>query len=76
MRKFVSPKTILRANFVLQTCHPRDSELSGRFRRSASLALPHRRSFASIPSVSLVHLGHTNRNFLLPRGSLREIALV
>ena len=36
--------------------------LSGMFRRSASLALPHLKSFAAIPSVSLVQLGHTNRS--------------
>ena len=33
--------------------------LSGMFRRSASLALPYLKSFAAIPSVSLVRLGHT-----------------
>ena len=32
------------------------------FRRSASLAIPHRNSFAAIPSVSLVLLGHMNRS--------------
>ena len=31
--------------------------LSGRFRRSASLAIPYRKSFAAIPAVSLVFLG-------------------
>ena len=31
------------------------------FRRSASLAIPHRKSFAVIPSVSLVLLGHPQR---------------
>ena len=50
--------------------------LSGMFRRSASLALPHLKSFAAIPSVSLVQLGHTNRNVFLPHESQREIALV
>ena len=32
------------------------------FRRSASLVIPHHKSFAAIPSVSLVLPGHTNRN--------------
>ena len=32
------------------------------FRRSASLAIPHLKSFAAISSVSLVQLGHTNRS--------------
>ena len=44
------------------------------FRRSASLAIPHHKSFAAIPSVSLVSLGtriatsncHTNRSVKLP----------
>ena len=36
--------------------------LSGMFRRSASLAIPHLKSFAAIPSVSLILLGHTNRS--------------
>ena len=36
--------------------------LSGLFGLSASLAIPHRKSFAAIPSVSLVLLGHTNPN--------------
>ena len=44
------------------------------FRRSASLAIPHRKSFAAIPSVSLL-LGHTNRNVKLSHESQREIAL-
>ena len=39
-------------------------KLSGMFRRSASLAIPHLKSFAAIPSMSLVQLGHTNRNVL------------
>ena len=46
------------------------------FRRSASLALPHLKSFAAIPSVSLVQLGHTNRSVFLSHESQREIALV
>ena len=46
------------------------------FRRTASLALPHLKSFAAIPSVSLVQLGHTNRSVFLPHESQREIALV
>ena len=53
-----------------------DSNLSGMFRRSASLAIPHLKSFAAIPSVSLVQLGHTNRNVFLSHESQREIALV
>ena len=58
---------------------PRDtvcSDLSGMFRRSASLALPHLKSFAAIPSVSLVQLGQTNRSVFLSHESQREIALV
>ena len=51
-------------------------KLSGMFRRSASLALPHLKSFAAIPSVSLVQLGHTNRSVFLSHESQREIALV
>ena len=50
--------------------------LSGMFRRSASLAIPHRKSFAAIPSVSLVLRGHTNRSVKLSHESQREIALV
>ena len=50
--------------------------LSGMFRRSASLAIPHLKSFAAIPSVSLVQLGHTNRNVFLSHESQRQIALV
>ena len=50
--------------------------LSGMFRRSASLAIPHLKSFAAIPSVSLVQLGDTNRSVLLSHESQREIALV
>ena len=46
------------------------------FRRSAALAIPHLKSFAAIPSVSLVQLGHTNRSVFLSRESQREIALV
>ena len=51
-------------------------QLSGMFRRSASLAIPHLKSFAAIPSVSLVQLGHTNRSVFLSHESQREIALV
>ena len=50
--------------------------LSGMFRHSASLAIPHLKSFAAIPSVSLVQLGHTNRNVFLSHESQREVALV
>ena len=50
--------------------------LGGMFRRSASLAIPHLKSFAAIPSVSLVQLGHTNRNVFLSYESQREIDLV
>ena len=49
------------------------THLSGMFRRSASLAIPHLKSFAAIPSVSLVQLGHTNRNVFLSHESQREI---
>ena len=45
------------------------------FRRSASLAIPHLKSFATILSVSLVQLGHTNRN-VLSHESQWEIALI
>ena len=52
-------------------------ELSGMFRRSASLAIPrHRKSFAGIPSVSLVVFGHANRSVKVSHESQREIALV
>ena len=50
--------------------------LSGMFRRSVSLAIPHLKSFAAMPSVSLVQLGHTNRNVFLSHESQSEIALV
>ena len=50
--------------------------LSDMFRRSASLAIPHHKSFAAIPSVSLVLLGHTNRSVLVSHEPQREIALV
>ena len=43
------------------------------FRRSASLAIPHLKSFAAIPSVSLVQLEHTNRSVFLTHGAQREI---
>ena len=46
------------------------------FRRSASLAIPHLKSFAAIPFVSLVQLGHTNRNVFLSHESQCEIALI
>ena len=36
--------------------------LSGMFHRSALLAIPHRKSFAAISSVSLMLLRHTNNN--------------
>ena len=44
--------------------------LSGMFRR-ASLAIPHLKSFAAIPSVSLAQLGHTNRSVFLSHESQR-----
>ena len=52
--------------------------LSGMFRRSASLAIPYRKSFAAIIilSISLVNLGHTNCNESVSHESQREIALV
>ena len=53
-----------------------DHRLSGMFRRSASLAIPHLKSFAAIPSMSLVQLGNTNRSVFLSHESQREIALV
>ena len=51
-------------------------ELSGMFCRSASLAIPHRKSFAAIPSVSLVLLGHTNGNVKVSHESQHPIVLV
>ena len=50
--------------------------LSGIFRCSASLAIPHLKSFVAIPSVSLVQLGHTNRNVFLSHESQCEIAFM
>ena len=49
---------------------------SGSFRCSASLAIPHRKSFATIPSVSPAFLGHTHRNVSSSHESQCEIALV
>ena len=46
------------------------------FHRSASLVIPHLKSFAAIPSVSLVQLRHTNRSVFLSHESQRAIALV
>ena len=46
------------------------------FAAAFSLAIPHLKSFAAIPSVSLVQLGHTNRNVFLSHESQREIAVV
>ena len=50
--------------------------LSGSLRRNASLAILHRASFAAIPSVSEVRLGHANRNVSVSHESHCEIALV
>ena len=52
----------------------RGFHLGGMFRRSASLAIPHLKSFAVIPSVSLVQL--TNRNVFLSHEPQCEIALI
>ena len=49
--------------------------INGMFRRSALQAIPHCKSFAAIPSVSLVLLVRTNRNVSLSRESQREVAL-
>ena len=46
------------------------------FRRSASLAIPHCKSFAAVPSVSQVLFGHTNRSISLSHESQCEIALI
>ena len=46
------------------------------FRRSVSLAIPHRKSFAAIPSVPLVHLGQTNRSVSASHKSQHEISLI
>ena len=40
------------------------------------LQIPYHKSFAAIPSVCLVHLGHTNRSFVVSHEWQREIALV
>ena len=50
--------------------------LSGMFRRSASLAIPHLTSFTAKPCVSPVLIGRTNRNVSLSHESQRAIALV
>ena len=50
--------------------------LSGMFRGSASLAIPRRKSFAAIPSASLVLLGHTNRSVSVSHESQHGTALV
>ena len=52
------------------------SAIEWHVRRSASLAIPHRKSFAAILSVSKVHLGHTNRNVSLSHEPQREIPLL
>ena len=52
------------------------NSLSGMFRHSASPAIPYRESFAAIPSVSLVLLGHTNRSVSVSHESQREFVLV
>ena len=57
-----------------QVLGPHSRNISGMFRRSASLAIPHHKSFAAIPSLSLGSLGtriaalncHTNRSVKLP----------
>ena len=54
----------------------RGQGLSGMFCRSASLSIPHLKSFAAIPSVSLEQLGHANRSVFLSHESQREIAHV
>ena len=53
-------------------------QVSGMFRHSASLVIPHRKSFTAIPSdgVSLKHLGHTNRNVSVSHESQRDICLL
>ena len=48
----------------------------GIFRHNASLAIPHCKSFAAIPSFTIVLPGHTNRNVSLSHESRHEIALV
>ena len=50
--------------------------LNGMFRCSASLVIPHLRSFAAMPCASLVLLGHTNRSVSFTHKSQREIALI
>ena len=54
----------------------RRQELSGMFCRSASIAIPHRKSYAAIPCLSLVLLGRTNCSVSLSHESQREIAIV
>ena len=51
-------KRFARNRFV-QIISPK--ELSGMFRRGASLAIPQRKGFATIPSVSLVHLAFVSQ---------------
>ena len=70
-RDFLLPRLSVAKVLISARC----AELSGMFRRSASLALPHLKSFAAIPSVSLVQLGHTNRSVFLSHESQREITL-
>ena len=64
-------------NFLSSQLCPRSlHHLRGIFRCSASLAIPHRKSFAAIACVSLVLLGRTNCSVSLSHESQREIALV
>ena len=65
-----SAEKLLRASSFIATC-----ALSGLCRHCASLAIPHRTRVAAIPSVSQVHLEHTNRSGSVPNESEREIAL-
>ena len=51
-------------------------QLSGSFRRSASLAIPHRTSFTAKTSVFRVHLGHMNRNASVSHELQLGVALV
>ena len=53
-----------------------DVKLSGMFRRSALLAIPHRKSLVAIPSVSVVLLEHTSRNVLVSHEFQHEISLL
>ena len=72
-------------NFPEEKCSSRGAhgrkpqEIAGGFEGSRiknASQLSQELTFTAIPSVSLVHLGHTNRNVSVSHESQREIALV